>query len=173
MQPAEVLNGENIEGKQENSKSNEQEILVCFDLVSTILSRLPVKSLLRFRSISKSWLALIGSPEFIKYHLSLSTNKNKDYTNHKVMLRIAQPELNLKDYSVMDEPNLDYQMKSSVRKYKKLPDFETKSSNDGHFIYGFGYDEIHDDYKIMRIFSNKGRLHDFQEINMYSLRNNS
>ncbi|MCD7454344.1 hypothetical protein HAX54_024356 [Datura stramonium] len=102
----------------------------------------------------------------------------------------------------MDEPDLDYQMKSSgisfviegsinelvclvneakelflwnptVRKYKKLPDFETKSSNDGHFIYGFGYDEIHDDYKVVRIFSIKGRLHDFQEVNMYSLMNNS
>ncbi|MCD9640328.1 hypothetical protein HAX54_025604, partial [Datura stramonium] len=102
----------------------------------------------------------------------------------------------------MDEPNLEYKMKISdiyfviegsingliclvneaselflwnpiVRKYKKLPDFETKSSSDGSFISDFRYDEIHDDYKIMHIFSIKGRLHDFQEVNMYSRRNNS
>ncbi|KAF3644602.1 putative organic cation/carnitine transporter 4-like [Capsicum annuum] len=98
--------------------------------------------------------------KFTKYHLSLSANNNKDYTNHRVMLRIAQPEVNLKERPIMEETNLDYHMKNSgiacviegsvngficlvnevmelflwnpaIRKYKKLPDFRTKMKDDG------------------------------------------
>ncbi|KAK3019943.1 hypothetical protein RJ639_004926 [Escallonia herrerae] len=39
------------------------------ELITDILSRLPVKSLLRFRSVSKPWCALIDGPDFIKMHL--------------------------------------------------------------------------------------------------------
>ncbi|XP_058215925.1 putative F-box/kelch-repeat protein At3g17570 [Rhododendron vialii] len=38
-----------------------------------ILSRLPVKSLLRFKSVCKAWYALIKSPDFISQHLTQST----------------------------------------------------------------------------------------------------
>ncbi|XP_043693194.1 F-box protein CPR1-like [Telopea speciosissima] len=48
------------------------------DLIADILSRLPVKSLLRFRCVSKPWCALITDPAFVKMHLnrSLATNSN-------------------------------------------------------------------------------------------------
>ncbi|KAL6137136.1 hypothetical protein ACLB2K_062431 [Fragaria x ananassa] len=39
------------------------------DIVVEILSRLPVKSLLRFRSVCKSWRALISDSYFVKKHL--------------------------------------------------------------------------------------------------------
>ncbi|XP_006358426.1 F-box/kelch-repeat protein At3g23880-like [Solanum tuberosum] len=55
------------------------------ELVIEILLRLPVKSLLKFRCASKSWFALISSPEFVKTHLSLNAN-NSEYTRHKVMM---------------------------------------------------------------------------------------
>ncbi|XP_043721160.1 F-box protein CPR1-like [Telopea speciosissima] len=48
------------------------------DLILDILSRLPVKSLLRFRCVCKAWCALITDPDFVKMQLSrsLATNTN-------------------------------------------------------------------------------------------------
>ncbi|XP_074343096.1 putative F-box protein At1g32420 [Apium graveolens] len=40
------------------------------DVITIILSRLPVKSLLRNKSVCKSWLSIISKPSFIKSHLS-------------------------------------------------------------------------------------------------------
>ncbi|KAM3222746.1 putative F-box protein [Capsicum annuum] len=172
------------------------------EILTEILSKLPVKSLLRFKSVIKSWSSLISSPELTKYHLSLSANNNKDYTNHSVMLRIAQPELNLKECPIMEETNLDYHMKKSgidcvikgsvngliyvvneakelflwnpaIKKYKKLPDFRTKLKDDGQCTYGFGYDDIHDDYKVVCIFTLTCYPRNFQEINICSLKDDS
>ncbi|KAI8561469.1 hypothetical protein RHMOL_Rhmol04G0342200 [Rhododendron molle] len=53
------------------------------EVVYDILSRLPVKPLCRFKSVSKSWLALITDPHFIKSHLHQSMKSN---TNQKLIL---------------------------------------------------------------------------------------
>ncbi|XP_058210744.1 putative F-box/LRR-repeat/kelch-repeat protein At1g11620 isoform X2 [Rhododendron vialii] len=49
-------------------------------IIYDILSRLPVKPLCRFKSVSKPWLALVTDPQFIKSHL------NHQSTNHKKLL---------------------------------------------------------------------------------------
>ncbi|XP_059441998.1 F-box/kelch-repeat protein At3g06240-like [Corylus avellana] len=46
------------------------------ELISAILSRLPVKALVRFRCVSKTWLALIKDPTFINLHLHNSRECN-------------------------------------------------------------------------------------------------
>lgn len=56
------------------------------ELITEILLKLPVKPLLRFSCVSKSWLAIISSAEFVKTYLLLSAS-NKYYTHHGVILR--------------------------------------------------------------------------------------
>ncbi|KAF3667430.1 putative organic cation/carnitine transporter 4-like [Capsicum annuum] len=118
------------------------------------------------------------------------------------MWRIAQPGFNLKECPIMEETNLDYHMKNfsiscviegsvngliclvneakelflwnpALRKYKKSPDFRTKLKDDAHCTYGFGYDNIHDCYKVLCSFSITRYPRNFQQINIYSLKDNS
>lgn len=46
--------------------------MLSHDLIYEILLRLPVKSLLRFKSVSKYWFSLIANPSFVKSHLSIT-----------------------------------------------------------------------------------------------------
>ncbi|XP_058187759.1 F-box protein CPR1-like [Rhododendron vialii] len=46
------------------------------DVTAEILSRLPVKSLLRFKSVSKNWFSLIQNSDFVSLHLHRSTTTN-------------------------------------------------------------------------------------------------
>ncbi|KAL3506368.1 hypothetical protein ACH5RR_031750 [Cinchona calisaya] len=60
------------------------------DLVVEIFTRLPVKSLLKFKCVSKSWLALISTPHFIKNHLKKSS-QNQDFNHHRLIAPCAAP----------------------------------------------------------------------------------
>ncbi|KAL2936775.1 F-box protein CPR1 [Bienertia sinuspersici] len=48
------------------------------DVISDILARLPVKYLLRSKSVCKSWFTLITSKHFINFHLRLNTLSSSD-----------------------------------------------------------------------------------------------
>ncbi|XP_059282526.1 F-box/kelch-repeat protein At3g23880-like [Lycium ferocissimum] len=184
------------------------------ELITEILLRLPVKSLLKFRAVSKSWLSLISSPEFIKNHLSVSAN-NKDYTHHRVIWSFRQGFLNLKDCtlnsffseSVTEVFDLNYRMTSdglydqlpqfetivgsvnglicladeknnvflwnpSNRKYKKLPTPRPALRFEMWRMNGFGYDELHDDYKLVGTFRRCGRFNRGR-LKLYSLKSDS
>ncbi|VFQ77943.1 unnamed protein product [Cuscuta campestris] len=65
------------------------------ELIEEILTRLPVKSLLKFRCVSKSWLALISTPEFINTHLTMS-HSNEDYAHHRLLFGTNQPNIFLR-----------------------------------------------------------------------------
>ncbi|XP_050245406.1 F-box/kelch-repeat protein At3g23880-like [Quercus robur] len=52
------------------------------DVVIDILTRLPVKSLIRFRCVSKSWYSTITDPIFITKHLNLQLNKAKSLSSN-------------------------------------------------------------------------------------------
>ncbi|XP_012833178.1 PREDICTED: F-box/kelch-repeat protein At3g23880-like [Erythranthe guttata] len=61
------------------------------DHIEEILSRLPVKSLLRFRCVSKSWRALISSKRFIKAHLEHSRKDTTNFTRHVIVSTSTPP----------------------------------------------------------------------------------
>ncbi|KAI3943210.1 hypothetical protein MKX01_027508, partial [Papaver californicum] len=48
-------------------------VLPPIDVIFQILIRLPIQSLLRFKSVCTSWYALIQSPHFIQSHATATT----------------------------------------------------------------------------------------------------
>ncbi|XP_059452505.1 F-box protein At3g07870-like [Corylus avellana] len=67
------------------------------DLVLKILSRLPPKSLLRFRSVCKSWLSLIGTPNYV----------SKNLLNHSILTTTAAHQLLLVKRTAASIPRTD------------------------------------------------------------------
>ncbi|KAK3019253.1 hypothetical protein RJ639_004458 [Escallonia herrerae] len=57
------------------------------ELILQILTRLPPKSLLRFRCVSKSWCYLISSPNFIAMHTRQLTLSNHFTNNTRTLIR--------------------------------------------------------------------------------------
>ena len=55
------------------SDSSGNQIYLPREIVDEILSRLPIKSLLRFKTVAKSWNNTISTKEFVKAHLKNST----------------------------------------------------------------------------------------------------
>ncbi|KAI8561482.1 hypothetical protein RHMOL_Rhmol04G0343500 [Rhododendron molle] len=143
-------------------------------IIFDILSRLPVKPLCRFKSVSKPWLALITEPHFIKSHL---TQSMKNHTNHKLI--IASPtshSVYSVDYQPPDHTIADLEVpctfnveimgscngvvllgtgdelclwNPSIRMYRK---FSQPEYPRGEFrVYGLGYDSVSNDFKVVRI----------------------
>lgn len=173
-------------------------------VVLEILPRLPVKSLLRFRCVSKSWLSLISTPHFIRVHLDKSS-QNKDYSHLSLIAHTSAPRFAFKNCSVqslLQEPvthaaNIDYPVEKapssisivgscnglvcivvdceqiyiwnpSTRKSNKLKDSGFIRKQHCYTIYGFGYDEINDDYNVVAIL--RALNHVKIETKVYSLK---
>ncbi|KAI3523635.1 hypothetical protein L1887_01908 [Cichorium endivia] len=91
------------------------------EIISEILSRLPVESLLRCKSVCKLWCSMISDLHFVKSHLSLSTSNNR-YAHHRLIF-YTEPIGNLKSshlYDVLyDKPcnalELDYPLKHPLK----------------------------------------------------------
>lgn len=68
------------------------------DIVTEILVKLPVKSLLRFRCVCKFWNSLISSKTFVKAHFEMS-RKNTDFTYDSI-ISTSFTEVYVKVYSL-------------------------------------------------------------------------
>ncbi|XP_047337994.1 F-box protein CPR1-like [Impatiens glandulifera] len=161
------------------------------EILEKVLCRLPVKLLLRFRCVSKSWLALISSPYFVKLHLKLSVQTKRNinlnlYRHNDISLKFLNYELrssfSCDGLLCMSNVNnaLDnvFLWNPSIRKSIKLPYESTDHSIHLGFpstcVYQIGYDNINDDYKVVRtvVFLKTGDIIDY-EVKVYSLRSNS
>lgn len=62
--------------------SKDLKITIPDDILYEILLHLPVESLLRFKSVCKTWLALISSPSFVESHLATSSPDDELHIAH-------------------------------------------------------------------------------------------
>ncbi|KAI3753739.1 hypothetical protein L2E82_25800 [Cichorium intybus] len=161
---------------------------VCEELILEIIKRLPPKSLLRFRSLSKSLCSYISSPDFINMHTFQSPQKilfahvnNSDnivYTLH------GEDELPLclcpergyigittttasfpckPSFRIVGSCNGTFCLRTekhlilwnpSIRRKLNVPECECPEipvSERSFAMFGFGFDPISDDYKIVRV----------------------
>ncbi|XP_057479171.1 F-box protein CPR1-like [Actinidia eriantha] len=72
------------------------------ELAADILSRLPVKSLLRFKLVSPTWRALIESSDFIKSHLNRSIA-----TKSNLFLIVKESHLYSVDFDSLSDSTVD------------------------------------------------------------------
>lgn len=183
-------------------------------IIYELLSRLPVKSLLRNKLVCKSWLSMISSPDFVKDHLSKSTN-DPYFTHHQLILCDAaviphgdrryidlstrsREDLKLEtcsiyafiDGTVTETTKLDFPRKKvddwtyvvgsfnglvclacydgrtflwnpTTRKSRRLP--KVPKHKRAHTVFGFGYDEFEDDYKVFTVIGDRS-----DEVSVYS-----
>ncbi|KAJ7980149.1 F-box/kelch-repeat protein [Quillaja saponaria] len=154
------------------------------ELIEEILSRLPVKILVKFRCVCKSWKSLISDPQFIKDHLRISAMDTK-FANHSIILTTARHKFRIQSYSVSSVFNnssarvvelksrrcyewmcgscngiLCFAIKQdsvrlwnpSIRVSKKLPCLDNGVRKGSFTVFGFGYDHLNDDYKVVAVF---------------------
>ncbi|KAF7847332.1 hypothetical protein BT93_L3079 [Corymbia citriodora subsp. variegata] len=170
------------------------------ELFAEILHWLPVKLLLRFRCVSKPWRSLIDSPGFIKLHLDrsleLSTNLSL-FLRHSSGLysidlgspRLSVVEMNcpLRSYSgqipevgschgllcLCNNAGDVVIWNPSTRKHKFLPHSPVEVPQNFFVrVYGFGFDDEHDDYLLLRLVQFAVEPIE-SEVSIYSLKANT
>ncbi|KAL3645933.1 hypothetical protein CASFOL_011113 [Castilleja foliolosa] len=151
-----------------------EEIMLC------ILTRLPVKSILRFRSVCKPWSNLFSTRQFMKMHQGqYSSDPNNqsviiDHCNAKNMMSLFKIESNETKPMILDHPHLEIKIQSmgccnGLICLTPLDDIPSNFFlwNPAMKVYkyvkifgfsdieteslGFGYDAERDDYKVVRI----------------------
>ncbi|KAJ9550295.1 hypothetical protein OSB04_014340 [Centaurea solstitialis] len=188
------------------------------DVIIDILSRLPVRYLLRFKSLSKSWYALFQNPNFIAKHFlhnQTSNPKNLDpsflFTPYKsspdgapsnrsvgllfvsesnsksikVPIRLEIPFLSVSKplrvcgsvnglicLSILPIASIILIWNPATRVFKDLPVSRIDRPQSGPIkvVLGFGFDEVADDYKVLRIVYYGYPLN---QVEIYSLNSNS
>ncbi|GFP93419.1 F-box protein cpr30 [Phtheirospermum japonicum] len=152
-----------------------------FDLIENILSRLPVKTLKRFRAVERSWCHLIDSERFARIHLHFSLTSNSNRNLISCLLGFYWMSVDSLDEGQSIEPGFEYDDKDIhaisnscnglvvvtrepeppilwnpfSREHKVLPkcplDFTPDPSISCKPTYGFGYDSRNDDYKVVKV----------------------
>ncbi|KAL3628750.1 hypothetical protein CASFOL_027796 [Castilleja foliolosa] len=161
-----------------NQATNSGAALVdCEDLMLCVLARLPVKSIIRFKSVCKHWNHLFSTQEFVKTQFKLSNeSKNQSFLVHRVNNKnssnifVFNTESNEKKAKILDYPFNHTHVCISIvgccnglvciKRGKGLVLWnpamnlsKTLSPLKDHesVSLGFGYDAEFDDFKVVRI----------------------
>ncbi|XP_010539591.1 PREDICTED: F-box protein CPR30 [Tarenaya hassleriana] len=181
---------------------------VPMDIVRDIFLRLPAKTLVRFRVLAKPYCALIDSPDFIASHLD-RTLRTKDHLMILLRgaLHLYSVDLDSLDnvtdvehpmkpggptevfgscnglVGLSNSPTDLALFNPSTRQIHRLPassvDLPEGSATRGYVFYGFGYDSVNEDYKVVRMVQFKRDSDDElgcsfpYEVKVYSLKSNS
>ncbi|CAI9295094.1 unnamed protein product [Lactuca saligna] len=126
---------------------------VCEELIVEIFTGLPPKSLLRFRSLSKSLYTCISSPGFIRLHTFRSPQKirftHENIDNNKIAevvytFCVCVPNVDILTKNVLTLWNPSIRRKVRVLECPRSSELPLGG-------IGFGFDPISDDYKIVWI----------------------
>uniref|UniRef100_A0A2P2MBE0 Uncharacterized protein MANES_09G077400 n=1 Tax=Rhizophora mucronata TaxID=61149 RepID=A0A2P2MBE0_RHIMU len=180
---------------------------VPLDIVTDIFRQLPVKTLLRFKCLSKPLFSLIESRDFVDLHLRHSVTTRShfwlilrdwqlqavDFETLEAAVEFIHPIHTGGGTEVVGSSNGLVVLRNSERdlgiynpatkKFKRLPFSEVVtpgySLKTGYVYYGFGYDSVHDDYKVVRMATFVAENDDCDiseydyEVKIYSLRYDS
>ncbi|KAL4556672.1 hypothetical protein LXL04_034827 [Taraxacum kok-saghyz] len=181
------------EGAPESNMSENETVNAYLpdEIVKDIISRLPVKSLLQFRCVSKHWRDLIAGTQFIKSHLK---NAISSSTQHRILLPtsplISLSYNNINESIQLDSPFLNPRSSikilgscnglvclmdatrdmiiynpSTRRHFKPFqsPQQALHCSNRVEFVYGFGCISNRNDMRVVR-FPRFGRDSDYNKL---------
>lgn len=173
------------------------------EVIVEILLRLPVKSLVRFKCVSKRWLSLISDPRFAEWHFKrASEHAQRVLFSSRTEVRFLDFNELFRDSTALKQlvvpfkqPNRRvrilgtcnglvcvslynhkdfYLWNPSTAVYRKLPDPWIKQSGDTHtYRDGFGYDLSSDDYKILVATCHDDSLVTAAQVLVFSLKTNS
>ncbi|XP_074378668.1 F-box protein CPR1-like [Apium graveolens] len=157
------------------------------EMIDEILCRVPVRYVLRCRSVCKDWCSLIDSTAFVKKHLKTSRDRNTGAGLMIAKLGGGEQKFYLASLDSLDEDSAAvvkirdplktllcdaeyvgacngfmcvlknmgrdvFVLNPVLRKFKKVasapPEFPSSSEWKDRFSFGFGYDEVNDDYKL-------------------------
>ncbi|XP_058198195.1 F-box/kelch-repeat protein At3g06240-like [Rhododendron vialii] len=110
--------------------------LIPQEILTDILSRLPVKSLCRFKCVSPSWNSLISNPYFAKTHLNRTNTRNPQYLDQRNI--VISSSLNLYSIDFGDAnptaTELDF---PTVEQHAADKQFKVWSSCDGLLLVSY------------------------------------
>ncbi|KAK9907131.1 hypothetical protein M0R45_002376 [Rubus argutus] len=142
------------------------------EVITEILANLPVKSLLKYRLVCKSWCSLISSPQFVRKHLS------SNISNPKRIIQLT-PGQDLMFYSLHESIVVYERLK--VQKSlsgSKTQIFIASIIRNSMLSVSWVLVMVCDDYKVLTLLPPEKSIENYKDFRghksmMYSLRTNS